>query len=360
MLQHNHTIIQPGNPDNTVKRASRSGDYIRWRLRVADAYRAAGMVAEATLFEECSDPAKFFMLKPGMEIPGEAINVVACSSDPAHLSKAICPSCQLRTCPDCAHRETARLLARYMPTMQQYFDHPHRPNWRFSKIVFTTAISLFDGDIQEQIKDIYDHIREVLEIALRTHQTGRISFSDTGTLLSHEFGPNGLKLHVHALFYGPYLRRDELIRLWEKRTGYWNVSISGVGNGGRLDDLPDAVAETIKYTAKFWKRTAKGEIVYVNPEVVPVLHKAIAGSRRVRSWGLFYNIQEPDEKAYCPVCEAPLTLMRKSEWDAWSQTGFMPDELRAVLREPLLVNSKDGNKSPPHPPPIRERQGVLL
>lgn len=360
MLQSNHTINQPGNPNASIKRASRSGEYIRWRLRVADAYRAAGMVIEADQFEECSDPSKFFLLRPGDDVPAEAVNVVACSSDPAHLSKAICPSCQLRTCPDCAARETARLMARYMPTMQQYFDNPHRQNWRFSKIVFTTAISLFDGDLQQQIKDIYTHIRDVLETALKDHQTGRIAFADVGVLLSHEFGPNGLKLHVHALFYGPFLRRDELIKLWELRTGYWNVSISGVGKDGRLDDLPDAVAETIKYTAKFWKRNNKGEIVYVNPDVVPVLHKAIAGSRRVRSWGLFYNIQEPDEKSYCPTCDAPLTLMRKIEWDVWSQTGFMPDEFRAVLREDHLINSKDGNKSPPHPPPIEHKQGVLL
>jgi hypothetical protein len=343
-----------------IKRASRSGDYIRWRLRVADAYRRAGMPDDAKNFEDCSDPAKFFLLRMGDEMPAGAINAVVCSDDPAHLSKAICPSCQLRTCPDCAHRDSARLLARYMPTMQQYFDKPHRPEWKYRKVVFTSGISVRDADIDQQIERLYDALRKVFEKALRLLNSGPVAISDVGLLISHEFGPNGLKLHFHGIYYGPFIPQLLLSHLWRLATGWRIVSIERIGKSSRVGDLDDAVSEVVKYTTKFWKREKSGKVVFVDPEIVPILHKVLQGTRRIRSWGLFYDIQEPEEKACCPDCGAPLALLSKSEWDAWSQTGWKPDELRTVLRGDLLLNLIHGNKSPPHPPPIEHKQGILL
>jgi len=346
--------------DNSIKRSSRSGEYLRWRVNVADAYRAAGMVDEGDAFEQCSDPSHFFMLSPGDELPVEAIKVVVCSDHPDHLSKGICPSCQLRTCPDCAHREAARLLARYMPTLQQYFRVPYRPGWKFRSVVFTAGVSLHDGDVRQQVKHLYTSVRKVFENALKSRPQGAVAISDTGILLAHEFGPNGLKLHIHGLYYGPWLDQPVLADLWQRYTGWQVVYISGVGKSKEIDNLEDAVAEVVKYTTKFWKREKSGKVVFVDPKIVPVLHKVIEGTRRVRTWGLFYDIQEVEEKAACPTCGAPLALLSRLEWDAWSQTGFKPDELRAALRGDVLLNSIHGNKSPPWEPDIGIKQGRLL
>lgn len=343
-----------------IRRASRSGEYLRWRARVTDAYRAAGMLPEADLFESCSDPSKFFNLKPGDVVPSEAVSVVACSDNPGHLSKAICPSCQMRTCPDCAHRESARLLARYMPTMQQFLEKPHKPGWKFRKVVFTSGVSVRAGDISEQIEALYAALRKVFQKALKLRNQGAVDISDTGLLVTHEFGPNGLKLHFHGIYYGPFIPQVLLSHLWDRFTGWRIVSIEKIGKTSRVGSLDDAVSEVVKYTTKFWKRQKDGKVVFIEPDLIPIIHKALQGTRRVRSWGLFYDIELPDEKAYCPDCGAALTLLSKSEWDAWSQTGWMPEELRVVLKGDDYLNLIHGNKSPPIIEKEVHKQGVLL
>lgn len=360
MKQHNHTTNKHENSTSAIRRASRSGDYLRWRFRVADEYRKAGMVDEGDQYEACSDPSHFFLLSPGDAVPGDAVNVVTCSDNPGHLSKAICPSCQLRTCPDCAHRESARLLARYMPTMQGYTASPHRPGWKFRKVVFTSGVSVRAGDISQQIEKLYAALRKVFEKALKMRNEGAVSISDVGLLVSHEFGPNGLKLHFHGIYYGPYIPQVVLSHLWDRLTGWRIVSIERIGKTSRVGDLESAVAEVVKYTTKFWKRRKDGKIIFVEPDLIPIIHKALAGTRRVRTWGLFYDIDVPDEKATCPDCGAPLTLLSVSEWDAWSQTGFLPDELRQVLRGDAFLNLIHGNKSPPFSEPIGNKQERLL
>lgn len=359
-MHHNHTTKQQSDVNQPVKRSSRSGEYLRWRAKVVDAYRAAGMHTDADLYETCSDPSHFFNLNPGDTIPSEAVSVVACSDNPQHLSKAVCPSCQLRTCPDCAHRESARLLARYMPTMQQYFNEPYKHGWKFKKVVFTSGVSVRAGNISEQIERLYAALRKVFEKALKLRNQGAVSISDVGLLITHEFGPNGQKLHFHGIYYGPFIPQVLLSHLWDKLTGWRIVSIERIGKTERVGSLDDAVSEVVKYTTKFWKRQKDGKVVFVEPELIPIIHKALAGTRRVRSWGLFYDIELPDEKATCPDCGAPLTLLSTSEWDAWSQTGWKPDELRVVLKGDLYLNLIHGNKSPPTDEKHEHKQGVLL
>lgn len=333
---------------------------MRWRVRVADAYRAAGMPDEALAYENCSDPSQFFKLEMGMDMPSQAINVVVCSDNPAHLAKAICPSCQLRTCPDCAHRETARLLARYMPTFESYLEIPHKSGWKFRSVVFTCGVSLMAGDIQQQIEHLYAALRKVFEKALNLRNEGAVSISDVGLVIGHEFGPNGLKLHFHIIYYGPFLPQLLLSHLWQRFTGWYVVSISRIGKTERVKDVQDALAEVTKYTTKFWKRLKSGQIVFVDPAIVPILHKALHGTRRVRAWGLFYDIDDELEQACCPDCGSPLALLSRLEWDAWSQTGFKPDEFREAVRPSLLLHSIHGNKSPPDEIPRAAKQEVLL
>lgn len=344
---------------DNVKRASRSGEYIRWRLRVADAYRAQGMVTEGDNFESCSDPSHFFNLQPGDTVPGESVGVVVCSADPAHVSKAICPSCQYRTCPDCAHRESARLLNRYMPMMRKHLENP-RPGWEFKHIVLTTNLAYCDQGAQEKIDELYKQARGLFEALLKSHQKGPISVSEVGIVISHEFGANGLKFHLHALYYGPWLRQDDISKEWRKRTGNMVVYIHAIGPGQRHTDLESAVAEVLKYATKFWRREPNGKVVYVKPEAIPIIHKLLAGTRRVRSWGLFYNAAEPEEESTCPDCGAPLALLKPDQWDAWSQTGWNPEELRRVLaHDDSLFNLKLGNKSPPDTVPKWRKEPLL-
>lgn len=336
-------------PQNTsqIKRSSRSGSYLRWRAHVADAYRRSGMHKEADAFDSCSDPSHFFMLKPGDEPPAEAVSVIACSEHPEHLSKGICPSCQLRTCPDCAARDTARLLARYMPIMEKYFAGDSSiPGFRFRKIVLTTTIRLTDDNAADAIEQAWKDARTLFEDVLKSPNVGDYSISDVGLLLGTEWGPKGHKFHFHVLFYGPWIDKDLLSAHWKRLTG-WHTRIAGIGQDQQYTDLQDAVAETVKYITKFWKRDRHGNIEYVNPDLVPIMHRLMSGSRRIRAWGLFYNAAEPEEHASCPTCKAPLIRLSVTEWDIWSQTGWLPAEAVEALRGESLLDLKHGNKSPP-------------
>lgn len=358
--------VAPGNSisqsPTEIKRKSRSGDYLLWRAHVADAYRDAGMVEEGDNFEACSDPALFFKLRQGMDAPNESVSVITCSEDPNHFAKAICPSCQYRTCPDCAHREGARLLARYMPELEKHFESPRR-GFRFRKIVLTTAISLHNPDLQQHIKDLYGKVRQCFEIILKERRGRPVPFSECGFIVAHEFGPTGLKLHFHILYYGPYIHVEHDLRAtWLALTGWNVVYISEVKQGERLESLSAAVAEVLKYTTKFWKRKKDGSVVYIDPKLVPLLHKVLSGTRRVRSWGLFYNIQVEDEKAVCETCNAQIIKLSKTEWDIWNQTGWMPEEFISVMKselEPSLF-LKHGNKSRAGPDPPEYKRELLL
>lgn len=334
---------QQTNTKPSITRKSRSGEYVRWRSQVADAYRAAGMVAEGDQFEQCSDPAQFFSLHTGESMPDSAVSVIACSSDPTHHAKALCPSCDYRTCPDCAHRQAARLLDRYMPVMQKHFDQP-RPGWRFRKIVFTTSINARHPQISNIINDCYKKLRKLLEQQLKPHK-----LSECGFVVAHEFGPNGHKLHFHILAYCPYLDIHQLKAAWEDATGWHQVFIEQIAPDQRQETLAGAVAEVLKYTTKFWKRRKNGDIEYIDPALVPVLHKVLHGTRRVRSWGLFYNIAVEETPVCCNVCNSPLTLMSPTEYDIWLETGWLPDQQDSYLTSDGgdSLGLKLANKSPP-------------
>lgn len=326
----------------TIVRKSRSGDYLLWRVRVEDAYRAAGMHAEADRWADCSDPANFFNLSKNESLPKSSVGAIVCSNDPEHYAKSVCPSCDFRTCPDCAHRHSARLLNRYMPALQELFDKPKK-GWRFRKIELTTGISLLSDNLKNDINDLYESIRVLFEQCLDKTQV-----KDCGFIIAHEFGETGLKLHFHILYYGPYIDQKDLSDVWRSLTGWSIVWIKQIGKYGHYETLQAAVAETLKYCTKLWKRDRKGNVHYIKPRHVPVLHRAIASTRRVRSWGMFYNLQEPKAPAQCPTCEARLLKLSPTEHDIYLQTGWLPDDLLHVLRavDLPLLHSKPADKSP--------------
>lgn len=327
----------------SIVRKSRSGDYLLWRCKVEDAYRLARMDAEADRWRDCADPANFFSLSKNQELPDSSIGAIVCSEEPSHYAKSICPSCDFRTCPDCAHRHSARLLNRYMPALQALFEKP-RKGWRFRKIELTTSLYLLHPDLKSKIGRLYEHIRTVF-----TRCLGDTPIDECGFILAHEFGENGYKLHFHILYYGPFIRQIDLSSEWEALTGWPVVWIKGIGKGQTYEDLESAVAETLKYTTKLWKKKRDGTVIYIQPRYVPILHGVLAGTRRVRSWGLFYNIQEPDGEACCPTCEARLLKLSPSEYDIFLQTGWLPDDFAHILRtsDDALLNLKLADKSPP-------------
>lgn len=333
-----------------LHRSSRSGAYLTWRMHVEDAYRAAGMHTEADRWATCSDPAMFFTPQARETLPAEAMSVVTCSDDPSHFTKTLCPSCDFRTCPDCAHRHSARLLDRYMPILRQCIDNPRR-DWEMKHITLTTAVKLTQGDVKAQIGALYANVRTLFENLLKTAYKRPVAMSEVGLIVALEFGHKGQRLHFHCLYYGPWIYQSALSLAWEQLTGYPVVWIDGIGEGQKHESLESAVAEVLKYTTKFWKLDREGKALYIDPKLVPVMHEALAGTRRIRSWGLFYNAAEAKEQAACPTCKSPLCILSKTEYEIYRETGWMPSEFASAVSSTALFNLRLADKSASSDPP---------
>lgn len=338
------------------EKKERSPAYIIWRERVRGAFIKAGLPNIAQRWLDCADPSLFFSLTgEEEELPDGIMSANVCSSDPHHYAKTVVPTCQLRVCPDCAHRFTARLIDRYLPRFEEIDDNRER-GFRFRHVVLTTPVSLLDKDIRSQRKKLYQAVLRTFYHLLGDGNltAGKKRFSECGLLLADEFGSGGLKLHFHMVFYGPYLPQSDLSDSWSWATG-GVASVVWINKITSNKGLSDALSEVVKYTTKLWKTDRHGQVKFINPDLVPVLHKVLEGTRRIRSYGLFYDLDVQDAGAVCPDCGAPIVRLARAEWELWYNTGFMPDEFQVALGRATL-NLIIGNKSERAPPALEVSQ----
>lgn len=323
---------QTDNPDG-------KGAHYEWRLAVSDALRDSGYEADADAFWSCaSDQAIYFI--PHTKILPEDTDtrsLYVCATQRSHRVKAVRETCHLRICPDCAKRASARLLARYMPKCREMLES-HHPRYRFRKIVLTTDIHLCSPRIEEEYRKLRQAVNKVFEALLPRNWR-----DDHGYIVSDEFGPEGLKLHFHVVFWGGWIENRDghditLSKAWKAATGGRGV-VTWI-NAVPSEDVENELVEALKYATKFWKQNPDGSIVRLPPELVVILHEVLTGIRRVRSYGIFYNLPEPaDRDLVCPDCQSPVVRLSVSEWNVFARTGWLPDEQSLYLRL--------GNKSPP-------------
>jgi hypothetical protein len=338
MIPEIPTLSNEGR-DETLQRLGNGdfGDYHEWRLLVSDALRDAGYDDDADEFWSCAgDDAVFWTTNPPqIGSDSNAASVYVC---PAHGVKIIRKTCHLRICPDCARRAANRLLARFMPTIQETV-HSHHPRYRFRKIVLTTPFCLTDPDAKAQYRRLKKCLLKVFDELLPKDWR-----SDQGYIVADEWGADGLKLHFHILFYGQWLDNRKangypLATAWRKVTGgdCEVVYIAGVS----AERVEAEVVETLKYCVKFWKSDPEtGDTKRLSPDSMVILHQVLKGERRVRSSGIFYRLNAVADRApCCPVCSEELKRMTISEYNIWVITGWTPEEQTLYLRT--------GNKSPP-------------
>lgn len=108
------------------------------------------------------------------------------------------------------------------------------------------------------------------------------------------------------------------------------------------EDLEHELIETVKYVTKFWKTSPDGALVRLSPDLVASLLLALRGTRRVRSYGIFYGVPGASVEAMtCPECGGPVSRWTPLQWNIYVETGWCPDEQKRLL---IL---RPGNKSPP-------------
>lgn len=318
-----------------------AGSYQDWRSEVWQALSDAGLSKESEAFWRCGgDDARFSTHYPlPVDLHSNFKSLFVCDQHPEHEVVVCRETCHLRICPDCARRAAARLIARYVPVALELAKNAP-PGYRMRKIVLTTPIDLRDPEVKIKIASARLNVPQLFDKLLppgwRTSQ---------GFICADEFGPHGGKLHFHILFYGQFISNKAkdgypLANAWSELTGgeCYVTHISSVN----YEDLEHELIETVKYVTKFWKTDETGALVRLSPDLAVALLRSLRGSRRVRSYGVFFGLPAlASDPLTCPECGGTVSRWTPLQWNIFCETGWRPDE------QSRLLILRPGNKSPP-------------
>lgn len=346
---------------------------------------AAGLTDAAFAYSQCQDPEHFRFL--------------LCPDDPDHFLKPAPYTCHLRICPDCARREHRRLVARWRPLVSdavhdapRYFKPTHIvfTSWRslYDDDItehFAPTLSAVHTSITRYFETLRKVARyEVHKAAYEKKKTGMARYHlcraiaalradplarrlwlrlrrlhqankawwfnrlkrklaagaslkqmQIGYLVGAEFGETTQHLHMHVLYFGPFIEHDIITAIWQAEADAKVVHFNGTM------PLNTAVDETLKYATKLSE---------LPPALIPKLHQVLKGHRRVRAYGLFHGLTAKEKKA---VCECPVCGHRLALWSEERYETFLDDRAQAAAAQE--VHLKTGNKSERAPPPQQKR-----
>lgn len=198
---------------------------------------------------------------------------------------------QYHLCPTCARIKSQRLkieLGRHVKGVKQWRGH----RWKF----ITLTVKTLPGQWAAALRVCVDSFSKVWKRQLRV--------PGAGAFRSVEFGPLNGNIHVHVLYYGPYINQGKLAKAWERYTGgSYRIKIKAVredkGKGKLIDPqheiaFADAIEEVAKYSTKM------GE---VGPKKLVQFWASIKGSHMTQRYGVLRGI--PTEKMIfeTPTCE---------------------------------------------------------
>ena len=334
-----------------------------WRADVAEALYDAGLDKVADRWLSCSDTPKTLVKpSPASALPKNAEKVYVCSANHLHPAEVYAQSCDLRICPECARRQAARLVHRYLPLFNE-LAHQHHKTYRFRHIVFTLPYALTDPDIRAKMLCGFKQVDKVMSGLMaagcpdwKTKQ---------GYLVGAEFGESGHKLHYHVIHYGQYLNQADLSSRWNAATSgaAFIVFVRGFPYAGRT--IEETLREVLKYCVKFYDTNEiTGSVTAIPAELMPILCRTLDKTRRIRTAGLFYNVPEPERSAHsCQACGGDMVSIPLDYFVIWCNTGIFPDEWNAprddagLLLKPADKSSfQSGGISPPTLSDIRKRQ----
>jgi len=314
-----------------------------WRNDVSEELDLAGMSEMSSRWLSCSE--KFvtkIMPSSDAKLPPDAEKVLVCTANHKHFAQIYSQSCDLRICPDCARRHAARLAARFTPKCLELM-HNHHSTYRFRHITFTTPYSLESADIRKKYLRGFQQVEAVMTSMMASSGGWK---SKQGFFVNAEFGERGLKLHYHCIHYGQYLDQAQLSRLWLQETAgdACIVDVRGFPYKGKT--LEETIAEVLKYVTKFYsKDKVTGKVTYIAPKLLPVLAQVLDKTRRVRAYGVFFKLLEPERAdVLCDQCQAPMLGIPTSYFVIYCHTGMLPREFdRAGADAGLLLKLADNS-----------------
>jgi len=235
--------------------------------------------------------------------------------------------CGLRTCPYCARlladEERAKLVHAARGKLRE-----KRKGYALRFLTFTLRFDPEDASeftpwgLQARRSKLKEAVRHCWKAVLK--QPG------AGLRCREDMGAGGL-LHVHALYYGPFVDVRELRSAFlERCPGSPQLDIQ------RVKDPMAGVVEVVKYIAKapHWKRTLGDRLgSYIDPALAALIEISFARRHSAWGYGCFNNLgnNEPDpEPTTCEDCggelgyEYQVVLTRTLPWSSITGVGRGP------------------------------------
>lgn len=343
------TII--ANITSTTQPAESSkplSEYEVWRQKVARQLWNSNYQAEAIAFRDCGKDENFRAY-------------AVCKKNPRHFAKPIVHHCHLRYCDYCETRAQAKRMERFVPVIDKALESWRAGSYRLRHIVLTTPYDLSKEEILEQYPKARKAVQKTLERLFydvrkayatpEEHRRKRISLKrhGIGVIVGDEFGEVGKKLHFHVLAFCPFVPHAKITEYWR----HYTDNEAYISDIKQVHDKNTALRETVtKYVIK---------LTEMPPHLIPCLQKVLAGRRRIRSYGIWYNIEvEEEEPCRCPECNHIVGYMKRLDYELTygkkvltnfsSNTGNKSGEKIVSMAQFI-----DG-KPPPDPPPIPKPQ----
>lgn len=289
--------------NSSLTTITRTPTETQWRKDAALALHYSGYPVEAEAFYFCGQPDKFSAY-------------AVCSNDINHFAVPVLHTCHLRYCPECEKRAQIERMAKYMPAIEEVANFP-KHGYSLKHLVLTTPYNLADESIIDAYRKAWNAVHATIEAVFydvrRQYATDeekrrkRISLKrhGIGLIVAAEFGERGHKLHFHCLIYSPFIPKNTIPKHWRHFTG----GECEVTHIRKVNHAHEGAKEIIcKYVTKFTELDAR---------IVPCLHKVLFGTRRIRTYGVFYDISEKETERHvcCPVCDSGLKYMRRSDYE---------------------------------------------
>jgi hypothetical protein len=200
--------------------------------------------------------------------------------------------CDLRFCQICSKRQFCRLYAKHAGVLEFVRKNPRR-GFRLRLITLTSKntgmlthedIKVFNGQVKKTLLLLLDGIE------------------GWGAIAVLEVGFNNWNLHAHILAWCPYIEQKRLSAAWRSVSGHQVVWINEQRVSGR---------KALLYILKYVSKPPSDK-----PEIIGQLEVAFDRTRRVHSYGLFYNFsgEDPDGQESrwleCPKCGADLKRVK--------------------------------------------------
>ncbi len=216
---------------------------------------------------------------------GEWAALLTCKSCTQHYNATL--GCHMRTCPTCAKKYGDRIY-REILAIAEKLPQTATHRLRLITLGYGTKKGMREGT-KEAAKALTKLWRTDLRPRLNPGQRPA-KYGKAGVFASIEFGAKNNSVHIHLLYWGPWVDQKKLSNRWKDLTGSFYADVRAC-KGSR------GVREVVKYISKG---------ITGNDYKAYEIEKALHGTRRIITYGEFYDRADKnlDEKYQftCPCC----------------------------------------------------------